>query len=463
MRRLSLISIVRLCCLFILMLLVLPKGHTQLGRQLQRAAQRGAERALERKAEEKAAEAVEKVFEQPESRQEDSNADRGLEDHEPQDPESQSENPRPGRQNEAARESSDATATPAQVFKYESKFDFVPGSSVIYYDDFARAEIGDFPTGYNTLGSAEIVNINSAPGKWMRVGEETGGLHFLELSNLPADFTLELDLIHDIPAEGYRYNANFGIMLSDETNPDDNLNETIRIGNKCISFWMERDIGKGWLGKMQKWSRGSDLVSGTNPRLDTHFNDASRGKPQRIAIWRQGKRMRLYVNQQKVYDLPLAWPDDQPIPSLRIIASISDPNDKYLFSNIRVAKGAPDTRSKLEKEGKLVTYGITFASGSSTLEPGSAGTLREIAQTLRDNPSMRVRITGHTDADGSEESNLKLSQDRASAVKNALSQFYSIDGSRMETAGKGESAPLNSEDTPAAKASNRRVEFEVLK
>jgi outer membrane protein OmpA-like peptidoglycan-associated protein len=72
---------------------------------------------------------------------------------------------------------------------------------------------------------------------------------------------------------------------------------------------------------------------------------------------------------------------------------------------------------------------------------------------------LKVKIVGHTDADGSDATNLELSKKRAASVKESLTKEFGIDASRMETDGKGESEPIDKNDTPAGKANNRRVEF----
>jgi outer membrane protein OmpA-like peptidoglycan-associated protein len=96
---------------------------------------------------------------------------------------------------------------------------------------------------------------------------------------------------------------------------------------------------------------------------------------------------------------------------------------------------------------------------SDNIKPESGTVLKEMATTLQENPIVRVKIIGHTDSDGADTANLALSQKRAAAVKTALSSFYGIDGSRIETDGKGESQPLNKNATASEKAENRRVEF----
>jgi OmpA-OmpF porin, OOP family len=70
-----------------------------------------------------------------------------------------------------------------------------------------------------------------------------------------------------------------------------------------------------------------------------------------------------------------------------------------------------------------------------------------------------VQIVGHTDSDGDEAANLELSRRRAAAVKATLTKEFAIDAARMDTDGKGESQPIDSNTTPSGKANNRRVEF----
>jgi Outer membrane protein and related peptidoglycan-associated (lipo)proteins len=140
-------------------------------------------------------------------------------------------------------------------------------------------------------------------------------------------------------------------------------------------------------------------------------------------------------------------------------ADVTKERDRLLITNIKLAIGAPDTRSKLITEGKFVTNGILFDVNSDRIKPESYGILKEIATVLTENASVRVKVVGHTDSDGDEKFNLELSKRRAESVKKALSKEFGIDESRIETDGKGESQPADKNDTPAGKANNRRVEF----
>ena len=88
--------------------------------------------------------------------------------------------------------------------------------------------------------------------------------------------------------------------------------------------------------------------------------------------------------------------------------------------------------------------------------------MKSIADVLKENPDVRIKIVGHTDSDGDNAKNLDLSQRRAKSVMNELDKVFGIDASRMETDGMGETKPIAPNDTPSNKALNRRVEFVKL-
>jgi OmpA-OmpF porin, OOP family len=134
-------------------------------------------------------------------------------------------------------------------------------------------------------------------------------------------------------------------------------------------------------------------------------------------------------------------------------------NCEYYVGNLRIATGAPDTRNKLITEGKWVTHGILFDSGSDRVKGESYGSLKEIAGMLGESLDVKVQIVGHTDSDGDNAANFDLSKRRAAAVKALLVSEFKIDAGRLDVDGKGESQPIDKNDTPAGKAGNRRIEF----
>ncbi|MNN38099.1 Outer membrane porin F precursor [compost metagenome] len=136
-------------------------------------------------------------------------------------------------------------------------------------------------------------------------------------------------------------------------------------------------------------------------------------------------------------------------------------NDQLGFyvSNFRIAEGSGDMRSKLLSGGKLETSGILFATNSAEIKSDSEGTIKEVATVLSENPEMKIRIIGHTDAVGNASANLTLSKKRADAVRDILINDYQIKITQIETDGKGDTSPVADESSEQNKAKNRRVEF----
>ena len=113
----------------------------------------------------------------------------------------------------------------------------------------------------------------------------------------------------------------------------------------------------------------------------------------------------------------------------------------------------------LREQRRAVVYDLYFDFNSDAIREESEPTLREIAEVLRRNPDWTLSIEGHTDNVASDRYNLDLSSRRAAAVKAALGTRFGIGGSRLTTAGLGEGAPQDRNDTVEGRARNRRVEL----
>lgn len=114
-------------------------------------------------------------------------------------------------------------------------------------------------------------------------------------------------------------------------------------------------------------------------------------------------------------------------------------------------------------ESKIAFESLEFENGKANILPEMHKDLDKIANFLIDHPNLHLKISGHTDSDGKEESNLKLSQARADAIRNYLILEFQIDESRIEAIGYGSSRPITQELTDDHKQLNRRVEFEISK
>ncbi|HSY07771.1 MAG TPA: OmpA family protein [Steroidobacteraceae bacterium] len=118
-----------------------------------------------------------------------------------------------------------------------------------------------------------------------------------------------------------------------------------------------------------------------------------------------------------------------------------------------------DLQAKQTERGLVMTLGdVLFDTGQATLKPGADRALDRLSQFLKDSPGTHVIIEGHTDAVGTDDYNLALSQRRAQAVADALSA-RGVSTVRLETKGLGKSYPVASNDTQAGRQQNRRVEI----
>lgn len=328
-----------------------------------------------------------------------------------------------------------------------SKFDFIPGEKVIYYDDFSQDAVGDFPALYNTNGSGEIVTTNLYPGNWLKyVMRES--IWTDKLLTLPDNYTLEFDVVPIQGEEGGMGGWAFRFMKS--------INQKSWDGGAVPGV-------SGFAFGVEYFGR--PYYRAYNNKLDGQFWDQKGTKDDEkiyqkkdqkyhMSFWVQKTRVRVYQNETKLFDVPRAIPD----PSVKF-DRIRFEDGAAMISNIRIAAGAPDTRNKLMTEGKLVTYGIYFDVNKDVVKPESYGTLKDIATVLNEVPDVKVKIVGHTDSDGADAANLDLSKRRAASVKAELAKSFGVNADRLVTDGMGETQPVAPNDTPVNKALNRRVEF----
>jgi outer membrane protein OmpA-like peptidoglycan-associated protein len=128
----------------------------------------------------------------------------------------------------------------------------------------------------------------------------------------------------------------------------------------------------------------------------------------------------------------------------------------------QLVKEMADLKAKQTERGIVLTMGeVLFATGKSDLSSAAAQSVNKLAEFLQKNPNRNVLIEGHTDSTGSDELNMTLSQKRADAVKEALTG-KGVSADRITTKGYGKKYPVASNDTPAGRSQNRRVEVIIL-
>ena len=114
-------------------------------------------------------------------------------------------------------------------------------------------------------------------------------------------------------------------------------------------------------------------------------------------------------------------------------------------------------------ESKIAFESLEFENGKANILPSMHKDLDKLANFMIDHPELHLKISGHTDSAGKEESNLRLSQARADAIKQYLITEFKMDGARVEAIGYGSSKPIVKEVTDEHKQYNRRVEFEIYR
>ena len=147
------------------------------------------------------------------------------------------------------------------------------------------------------------------------------------------------------------------------------------------------------------------------------------------------------------------------------IADVDDdcPNDPEVYNGYEDADGCPDTTKITDGDPEyLILDRVNFAPGKAEILPTSFPMLDALAASLVGNPQITlVEIQGHADARGSDDYNIKLTADRAAAVKHALIE-RGVDGARLRSAGYGSRCPIDRRDHSDARESNRRVEFKII-
>jgi outer membrane protein OmpA-like peptidoglycan-associated protein len=347
---------------------------------------------------------------------------------------------------EVETEEQEKPVKPDDKPKMESytKYDFIPGDQILYFEDFSQDAVGDFPANWTTNSSGEVKTTNLFPGKWFHLNGENATYCYTKQITLPENFIMEFDII---PDETY-YGGTSVYFYQEETYEE--MNAVSYPG--LNGFYLT-------LGPAEWWAKSYCNIdeNAAWPEGRSTTNTVEKEQLNHVIIWVQNRRLRVYHQGAKVMDLPTILQAGAKYNRFSF-NSWGTESVPYI-SNLKITTAAPDMRSKLLTEGKLVSYGIYFDSGKDLVKPESYGSLKEIAAVLTENPTVRISIVGHTDSDGDDAMNLDLSKRRAAGVKNSLVKDFGISADRIETDGKGESVPLVPNTSVENKAKNRRVEF----
>jgi outer membrane protein OmpA-like peptidoglycan-associated protein/curli biogenesis system outer membrane secretion channel CsgG len=312
-----------------------------------------------------------------------------------------------------------------------TKYDFIPGDKVIFYDDFSGEETGEFPSKWSLVDG--VFEVAAKGDRKLVLCSDRGTITPKIKTKFPDKFTIEFEIYATgADKRGHFYHL-YILDANDEKIAEFSLTDD---ENTSVSIF------------------DKDLASKALP--------ARLGKGIHVMrIMATKTTMKCYVDNERVANIPEIEYFEPA--SMQINC---DPWDEkgnpMLFGTLRVAEGGKSMRQQLDETGKIITHGILFDSGSDVIKGESYKTLAEIGQLLSEDPNLRLSIEGHTDSDGETAYNQDLSERRAASVKTYLVERYQLDASRLEARGFGEEKPIDNNTTAEGKANNRRVELVKL-
>ena len=192
---------------------------------------------------------------------------------------------------ETAKKQPDQTSqVPQESLQAYSKFDFIPGEKVIFFDDFSQDNTGDFPALWSSNGSAEVVTTNLFPGKWMRfICDEA--IWTDKLLTLPDNYTIEFDIIPIEGQEGTMGGYDFRLIQS--INPRAYDHGAVP-GNAGFLFNCDYSGRTGYRTYINS-DEGQGLEL-TGYKDDEKYYQRE-NKKYHISIWVQKSRIRLYQDE----------------------------------------------------------------------------------------------------------------------------------------------------------------------
>lgn len=324
-----------------------------------------------------------------------------------------------------------------------SKYDFVPGTEILFEDNHEGEQNGEFPGKWDLVaGVVENANFNGENVIYIReTGNFPNGIAPLlknpSADDLPDEFTLEFDCYFQKNV----FNSNYRIYFYNARN---------KAQKRLNDMFVTVDVNQLTFGRQVAVKQYPNTSRGNINR--------ERSLWRHIAVSFNKRALKVYMDDTRLLNIPNIT--DNPT-GITLSSNHAKVTNNQFIKNIRIAKGAVPLYDKILTDGRFVTTGIKFDVNRSTLKAESAGTINYVVQMMQDNPDWRFCVEGHTDSDGAENTNQTLSERRAEAVREALIG-QGIAADRLTCKGWGESKPVLNNDTPEGKAQNRRVEFVKL-
>jgi len=417
----------------------------RLGKTASEAAERTIERKVEQKTEQKTGEVIDEVFDAP------GKVSSGIKEKKTKKPRSNQTDDQTYDESDyydelTADSGSGIDMVSSNIVKGSS---FFPEGNVIFHEDFSPDNQGDFPSRWETNAGGEVILINGT--KAMRM--YPNGIYIADNAALPDNYAV--DFVFNTANLTYNGLAGSGFFV--ELVNEKSFAKTTSAGARFgFSLW----AGSSQPNKLliENWGKNiSKIQNSINYNMADRLNGSIR-----FTVVVNGKRLRVYIDNEKVIDLPSILQADAGR-YIRFSLRGTDNNKQHVaaISGITITEETEDLRSMLLKGGFSTTK-ILFNSGSAEIMRESYEFLQKVGKALHDEPDLRIAIIGHTDSDGNATANMNLSKSRANAVASYLIDYAGVQPDRMVTEGRGQNQPISDNSTSEGKAQNRRVEFQKL-
>ncbi|HEY5689389.1 MAG TPA: OmpA family protein [Yeosuana sp.] len=311
-----------------------------------------------------------------------------------------------------------------------SKYDFVPGDLILFEDLLESEENGEFPSKWDVYeGNVENAIFNG--DKIINYQDNAAIVPLIDKKGdyLPEKFTVEFDVYFESWAS--YYTVYFYDRIEEKGRSPEQLND--------LSYM---------------------IIKYNNVKLNKFEGEITDAEQTDLPLWRHVsisfnvRSLKVYLDENRLLNIPNLRAD----PKALTIGAHKVMENAMLVKNVKIAEGAKKLYDRILTDGKIITTGIKFDSGKSSLKAESMGTINKIYQILTEYPELKFSVEGHTDNVGADEFNLTLSKQRAETVKNQLISM-GIASERLQSNGFGESKPLHDNSNDAGRANNRRVEF----